>query len=219
MKRIESNKTVALNYYIGANLVALVPAVLIGVVIGRYTTGPWQYIILEVLLFAPVIYFSFKWSGKNTNKGFVVTDQKSIANWAIGYLLFFTGIVLILSFARFGYISASLIASVLNTLVAGVIIFVLTPKFISITPVDEVERIKQEISNNPKVKQSVGKQILRTAVLTIGGFILLLIAPFVLYFTLTASAHLQNKAALVIVVLWELVIILLAKKFVFKSQD
>lgn len=165
-KRLESNKTVALNYYIGANLIAFIPAIIVGIIIGKISTSAWQYILYEIILFVPVIYFAFKWSAKNINRGFVVTDRQSIANWSIGYLLFFSVIVITLSFIRFRYVSVSAIASLLNTIGAGIIIYIFTPKFLLETPAEEIDQIKSEANLDPK-KSGTGKRILKTAGITL----------------------------------------------------
>lgn len=182
-KRIESIKTVALNYYIGANLIALVPAIIIGVLVNRITRTPWQYILYEVILFVPMIYLAFKWSARNINKGFVVTNQQSIANWSIGYLIFFSVIVILLSFARFGYVSVSLIASLLNTIGAGIIIYMFTPKFLIQTPAEEIDQIKIEANLNPKKVINTGKRVLRTAGITIliGVAIIAIFTIYIIY--------------------------------------
>ena len=182
-KGIGSIKTVALNYYIGANLIAFVPSLIIGVMVDKIARAPWQYILYEVLLFVSMVYFAFKLSARNINKGFVVTNQRSIANWSIGYVIFFNGMVILLSFVRFGYISVSPIASLLSTIGEGIIIYKFTPKFLLQTPIEEINQIKTEASVNPKKVISIGKRILKTAGITllIGVTIIAIFIIFILY--------------------------------------
>jgi hypothetical protein len=215
VKKLSSIRSVSLTYYIGANLIALTPAIVAVAIVSKFATTPWQYLIYNAILFVPIICFSLKWSSRNINKGYIVLNKKSVTYWSIGFLLFFNISFLMIIFAQIGYISVSMLSSVVNMLIGAILIYVLTPKLIVESSKEDIEAAQAITSSEPAA--SIAKQVFRTALLTFGGFILLLIMPFIGYFLLISV--LSWKGALIVIGLYILFVIFLAKRYVFTRKN
>lgn len=219
MKKISPNWSVALTYYILSNLIAFIPLIAVNILVERIASTIWQYLLLNAATLVPVVTLSLKLSAKNINKNFAFLEKRPIVNLTIGYLLFFNGAFILIIFLSVGYVSGSLLASIINIILVAITVSVFTPKFIKESPAEEVEQIKKEMVANPKSNESVGKQIISTVVFTILGFLLLLVVPFILYFIITDTLKIQTVGAFIILSLWEVMIILLAKRFAFKKNE
>ncbi len=215
VKKLSSIRSVSLTYYIGANLIAFAPAIVAVAIVNKLATTPWQYIIYNAILFVPIIYLSLKWSSSNINKGYIVLNKKSVTYWSVGFLLFFNISFLLIIFAQIGYISASILSSVVNMLIGSILIYVLTPRLIVESSQDDIRATRSITSSEPPA--SIAKQVFRTALLTFGGFMLLLIVPFIGYFLLISA--LSWKGALIVIGLYILFVIFLAKRYVFKGKQ
>ena len=215
LKKLSSISAVSFTYYIGANLIAFAPALAALAIVSKFATAPWEYVIYNAILFTPIIYFSLKWSSKNINKGYIVLDKKRLTYWYIGFLLFFNISFFLIMFAQIGYISASMVASAVNMLIGSILIYVLTPGLIVESSQEDVRAAQSTTSSEPPA--SIAKQVFRTVLLTLGGFILLLIAPFIGYFLLISV--LPWKVALVAMGLYVLLAIFLAKRYIFKTKN
>jgi hypothetical protein len=215
IKKIRSDKDIAFNYYINANLISLVPGIITIFLINKVVTTFLQYLLFSLITYCIIMFFSLKWSGKNISKNFIIIDTKPIANWTVRYLLFFNLIFLIYMFSSVGYFSLAMLMFVFDILISGIIIYKFTHEFINISSTEEIEQAKKESELNPQNIKSVFWQILNTALLTIAGFILLLLIPCIFYFFITYSVGLPSKIALFLVLIWEVIIIFLSKKFYF----
>lgn len=216
LKKYNPTSSTALIYYVGANLIALIPSVVIGVLIAKIAVTSWQYILLEVITFGVIFYLSLRWSASNINKGYIVTSTRGIVKWSIGYLLFFNLLFSGLLFTQIGYISVSFVGSLINILLGVIMLYLLTPKWVHTSDEEEKEKAKVEALSNPQ--PSFIRHALRTAGLIIGGFILLLTVPSISYFILTSEASLSGRNSLILIIVYELVIIWLARWLVFKRN-
>ncbi len=124
---------VALTYYITANLIAFIPIVLVGLLIGKITTQAWQVFILTLVFDALGTAFAFRFSANNITKHYIVLDKKKIVQWSIGYLLFFHTLFLIFSFITAG-VSLQFILTLLLVVEMALINYFIVSEFQSFNP-------------------------------------------------------------------------------------
>lgn len=173
MKKQSPFWNIALVYYVLANLIAIVPLIAVGVIAAKLSGGTWERLVYTLILNIPITILALKLSAKNIARNYLVTDPQKILSWAIGYLIVLNFIFLVVSFLKTGYDSGIILRGALIVLEAAVLYYIFTPKFLKASP-------KEEVASSTSVIQKetggqIGKRILKTALLTIGGFILLII--------------------------------------------
>ncbi len=70
----------------------------------------------------------------------------------------------------------------------------------------------------PQKDESVFKSVLRTSLLIIFGVVFILIAPFFLFWFLSVNADLSSRTIIVIDIFYVLLVIFVARQFVFKER-
>lgn len=215
VKKVNPDWAVALTYYIAGNLIGLLPSAAATYGVNIVTKTVWQYLVLELVVFVVILFFSFKLSAVNINRNYVVASPRSITNWTVGYLFVFNLAFFVVVLLGTGRLTASSLAGLLNLAVAAILLTVCTPRFIFKTLEDEAEVAKKVSAMTDEPARGVGSQLIRTAFVTVGGIMFLIIAPFVGYFVMVTEPVLPSWAVWPIIGVWEAGIIILAQRLLF----
>jgi hypothetical protein len=174
IKKTASDNTIAFTLYLTFNLISFVPLFFVTLLAGTVTKNPFLFILINSLLAIPVAFFALKYAIKSINKQYVITNKKRIVSFVLRYLVILNGLVILLNCFSVGYLSVSMAAGVFLVITAAVVIYKFAFNQLQ-------ESTPEEIATLPvfKKESSVLRQIGWAVLLSILGFIFLLIVPLV----------------------------------------
>ena len=171
----------------------------------------WLYILINCLLVTPVPYLALKFSAHNLNKNYVIPDKSNIISLVLKYFLVINGLFIIGHYFYAGYLMASMIVGVFTIIWVTVILYQFAPKFIQ-------ESSPEEITGSADLvkEPSILKRVIRTSLLTIFGFIFLLVAPFIGYILISEK---YGNITWLIAIIYFVVVISLFKILFFNRKN
>ena len=122
MKKNKKNWYIALTYYIYANLLGIVPLVIVSVLINMFANSKWMFAITSIVTSGFIYYFALKISSKNINKNYIIPKVSEIVTWTLYYLIILNGIGIFIFIKSQGYLSMNSLVSIVNVILSAIII-------------------------------------------------------------------------------------------------